>query len=144
MNAALSFTALYERLREDFGLGDYDEERDGEYHQWRIREVAKLKAMCSKRNVPPERLALTAEYCRQSGIVVKKPWELFDHITKALIQLRKDERAQRNAAAVNELQRASADALERGELAWFERFLRMKPGSPEADQVLTEWMEYKP
>ena len=138
----LTPTALYERLREMFGLGDFDEETSAvPYHQWRIREVAKLKAMLNKRRVPPERLLLAAEYAVAERKPITEAWQLFDLILPALVDLRRREREENRTSTGDDIRAAIGESIESEEDLWTDRFLRLTPG-PEADQVLAEWRDY--
>lgn len=137
MNFKTSYSDAFNKLHEMFGIGD---EVNGEIRY--AREVAKLRAMCSKRSVPPERLLLTAEYCQQHKIPITATWQLFQHISPALVEMRQKEREERRRNALMQLQEAAGEAYELEQDTWGDRLLRVTPGK-DADQLLAEWHSFK-
>lgn len=129
--------ALYDLLRELFGIGTFDDIAGGNerWHQARMREIAKLKAQRNARRTSIRQLAIAALYCHHQRITVLYPSQLFPRITPALT-------AYRHARQADTDDPSYTDAIEyerhQPDSPWLDRLLRAT-GQAHRQHTLTEW-----
>ena len=81
--------AVYDLLRECFGIGDWDEDGPMPWHKARMREAAKIKSMRTKRHLSFADFVLIADYCRRRRLQPKTAWELLTHYGMAKVEQRR-------------------------------------------------------
>lgn len=132
-------TQLYERLREMFGIGDYDSFGSQPYHEYVRGEVAKLKAWRNKRSIGIQALWFAAEYCQANHIPITKPYELSKH-TREGWRWHRDKELEAAAARAEERVNEAVSrerTLAQPDPAWLSRLLTAAPEYREG--VLVEW-----
>ena len=129
--------ALYDILRELFGIGSFDEiASDNErWHEARGREIAKLRAQRQARRVDPQMLALAAYYCHAHGITILYPSQLYGHITTAA---RAAKRGGMTNAGIEGYDEAIEYERHQPNSPWLSRLLRAT-GQAHRQQTLDEW-----
>jgi hypothetical protein len=127
---------VFEMLHGLFGIGDYNEDDPIPWHKARMVEIAKIKAIRTKRRWSFGDFAMVAVYCYHQSIRITKAWDLLQHHGKARLaqvnsdRLRRESRAQ-DAAAL-ELQVGLPDSEE-----WAGRLSRATGRGRE--ELLAEW-----
>jgi hypothetical protein len=130
--------ALFDMLHSLFGVGDFDEAGTDPWFKFRIREIAKLKAIRRKRSISLADYAMTARYCYHHHEQVKESWQLCGFIADAKREARR--------IAVPELSQEIHAALEAeralpgpDSATWVERLLLTR--GPFRRDVLDEWKQ---
>lgn len=126
---------LFDMLHSLFGIGDYDDSKQ-QWFEFRMKEIAKLKAIRRRRQVLIGSLALAARYCVYNKISISESYELCQHIDDARRDARRravpEITAEIARAVQAERRRHGADSKE-----WIDRLLRAR-GSYRRE-VLDEW-----
>lgn len=131
--------ALYDLLRERFGIGGYDEIANPEppFYAQRMREIAKLRAQLRARRATPRQVAVAAWYAAENGARIRYTSELFKLIPEAM-------RAYNHALAEQARQRTLSRreevidaAIEAGEHDWAARLIRADAKAAAA--LIAEW-----
>lgn len=130
---------VFDALHRLFGAGDFTG-GEGEWHRWRMREISKIKAYRSKRNVDPFELVDAARYCRKRGIWIKAHWQLYEHLPAAgrerLSQAKQDETADLEALIQDAIEQEAANP----DSPWVDRLIRAAGQARE--EVYREWLEW--
>lgn len=127
---------VFEMLHGLFGIGDYDEDDEKPWHKVRMVEIAKIKAIRTKRHWSFGEFAMVARYAHANGHRITKAWDLLQHHGPARLdeinnaRLHREGRAQ--AAAALELQVGLPDSDE-----WAGRLVRATGRA--RDDLLEEW-----
>lgn len=138
-NVPATDAALFERLREMFGLGDYDEGNADEQPYWkfRAREVAKVKASRKKWDVAIPELYVAALFCKAHGKTIRAVSWLPRHIADAWRWWDAN-----NAKPAREFEDLYAQAIRREaenpDATWLNRLLRAAPAYRE--EVYKQWI----
>ena len=129
--------ALFDMLHSLFGVGDFDDS-DQQWFKFRMREIAKLKAIRKRRSITLADFAMTARYCHRHHEQVKESWQLCGFIADAKREARR--------IAVPELSQEVHAALEAeralpgpNSATWVERLLLTR--GPFRRDVLNEWKQ---
>jgi len=132
-----SDAALFDMLHSLFGIGNFDEDAV-QWFQFRMREIAKLKAIRKRRSITLADYAMTARYCQRHQEQVKESWQLCGFIADAKREARR--------IAVPELSQEIHAALEAeralpgpDSATWIERLLLTR--GPFRRDVLDEWKQ---
>lgn len=130
---------VFDTLHRLFGAGEFTGE-DSEWHRWRMREIAKIKAYRSKRKVDPFELVEAAHYCHRRGVWIKAHWELYDHLPEVSKARHAKARADKDA----DLERGIEDAIEREatnpDSPWLDRLIRAS--GPARQEVYDAWAQW--
>jgi hypothetical protein len=129
---------LFDMLHSLFGIGDYDEAGTDPWFKFRIREIAKLKAIRRKRSISLADFAMTARYCHQHDVAVKESWQLCGFIADAKREARRiavPELSQEIQAALD-LERALPGP---DSATWIEHLLLTR--GPFRREVLDRWKQ---
>jgi hypothetical protein len=129
---------LFDMLHSLFGIGNFDDSGAVPWWQFRIREIAKLKAIRKRRSITLADFAMSARYCHRHREQVKESWQLCGFIADAQREARR--------IAVPALSREIHAALETertlpgpDSAAWVERLLLTR--GPFRREVLAEWKQ---
>lgn len=127
---------LYDLLRELFGVGTFDDVAGGNerWHEARMREIAKIRAVRRSRRVPADALGIAALYCHSHSIPVLYPSQLYAHIpaAKKAWEHARASRDDDSYDAAVEYERNQPDDL------WLSRLLRAT-GQAHRQHTLNEW-----
>ena len=109
---------LFDLVHEMFGIGDWDRDLDAKaWHQVRMAETAKIKAIRARYNYSLEELAELARFVHGRGEHITKTWDLLRHYP-----------SYRRQRAVNVRLRLNQD---------FEEILEIERGRPDGDEWVT-------
>jgi hypothetical protein len=129
---------LFDMLHSLFGIGNFDDSGVEQWWQFRIREIAKLKAIRKRRGISLADLAVTARYCHRHHEQVRESWQVCGFITDAKREARR--------LAVPALSQEVRDALELeralpgpDSAAWVERLLMTR--GPFRRDVVDLWKQ---
>lgn len=136
-NTNATDATVFDVLHRLFGAGDYN--GAGEWHRWRMKEISKIKAYRSRRNVDPFELVATAQWCRRHRIWIKAHWELYEYIPAA----QREEREREAEAAVSvleaDIQKAIEAEIARPDGTWLDRLVRA--AGPARKEVYEAWKQ---
>jgi hypothetical protein len=137
-NTPQTDSKLFDVLHEWFGIGTYDEDTDGPWWSWRIKQVARIKTSRKARDASLPELHISALYCKAHGINVEGVTWLYRHIKPAWAWW---DGQQNEAADTFTTRYADAIRVESAnqDSTWFTRLLRATPEYRE--EVLREWQE---
>lgn len=117
MNVA-SEAALYDLIRERFGVGDYDDSGDVPWFKARNMEISKLRAQMKRRRVSIEDMVIAVWYADREKRPITAVWQLCQLVRDA----RKAYREFTTGPGLREqLNEAAAHAHEHGLDQWAER-----------------------
>ena len=74
-------TALFERLRRMFGVGDFDEDGDQPYYEYKRLEAGKLKRWRVARKLSLLDLWIAAQFCKATKVPITTPFDLTRYVT---------------------------------------------------------------
>lgn len=131
---------VFDTLHRLFGVGEFLG-TDAEWHKWRLREIAKIKAYRSKRNVDPFELVEAAHYCRRRGTWIKAHWELYEYLPEVNRERLGRAQAKRTADLETAIQAAIATEAETPDSVWLERLIRAS--GPAREEVYEAWAQWK-
>ena len=127
--------ALFDMIHSLFGVGDFDDSEP--WYKFRLREIAKLRAIRKAHGISVAEMATTAVYCKRHGEVIKQTWQLRGFIADAKREARR--------IAVPELSAEVSAALEQeralpgpDSATWIQRLLLTR--GPFRRGVLDEWL----
>ena len=115
---------LFDLLYRLFGIGDHDQDDAQPWYKFRLREIAKLKAIRKKRGVSLADFTLAARYCYRRRVTVHDSWQVPQHLAQA--------RREAKAAATSDLSQqieaavAAEQAGHRPDQQWVTRLLRAR------------------
>jgi len=130
---------VFDTLHRLFGVGDFTG-GSAEWPKWRMREISKIKAYRTKRNVDPFELVEAAHYCRRRAIWIKAHWELYEHLPA--VNRERLAAAQRARAADLEdaIQAAIEEEAAKGDSVWLDRLIRA--AGPARQEVYDAWAQW--
>ena len=127
---------VYDMLRGLFGIGDWMEADSKPWHKARMVEIAKIKAIRTKRKWSFGDFAMVARWCFVNSVRITKAWDLLQYHGKAKLAQVNSDRLQREgraqAAAALELEVGLPDSEE-----WAGRLSRATGRARE--ELLSEW-----
>lgn len=129
---------LFDYLRINFGVGDWDEDHDLPWWKYRTQEVSKIKRVRTARKVALGDLATTVDYCKARRIDIRDSTWLYRHIIAALRWEREREQI-RPSDFERDYEDALAQAYEHGEHEWIERLTRALGDGRQ--EVYAEWLK---
>jgi len=129
---------LFDLLRTDFGVGDWDESTSEQpYWQWRATEVAKVRRVRESRQVTVANLMLAAAYCKACGYDVRDATWLYRHIRDA-IRWQKASALEQPSQLDTQITTAVTTAYNAGDMEWVGRLTRAQ-GTSSQSEVLAAW-----
>lgn len=126
--------ALFDALHDMFGIGTYDEDRDGPWWRWRISQVARVKQSRIKHDCAIPDLYVTALYCKATSQTVEGVTWLYRHIHHAWAWW--DGQATPDTADLNFADAVRIESANR-DTTWLQRLLRAAPEFRQ--EVLQQW-----
>lgn len=130
---------VFDTLHRLFGAGEFAGS-DAEWPKWRLREIAKIKAYRTKRNVDPFELVEAAQYCRRRQIWIKAHWELYEHLPAVSKARLADAHAARSAELDAAIDAAIVQEAARQDSPWLERLIRAS--GPAREEVYEAWAQW--
>lgn len=131
--------SVFDALHRLFGAPAFTGE-ESEWIKWRMREIAKIKAYRTKRNVDPFELVEAAHYCRRRDIWIKAHWELYQYLPEVTKERLGKAKAERAADLENAIQAAIATEAEIPDSPWLDRLIRA--AGPARQEVYEAWLEW--
>lgn len=131
--------ALFDFLRQTFGIGDYDEMFGQPWHEARIREIGKLKTQMRRRRIDVEDAHQAAIYARDHRLPITEAWQIFDLVDRVRLERAKALRAARFERQRDGLDAALAEAHAAGDHTWVARLLNADPR--ELPDLINEWRQ---
>lgn len=130
---------VFDTLHRLFGAGEFTGP-DSEWHRWRMREIAKIKAYRIKRNVDPFELVEAAHYCRRHEIWIKAHWQLYEHLPAVSKARVAKVHAEREADLDTRMDAAIAQEAANPDSPWLNRLIRAAgPAREEVYEAWTQW-----
>jgi len=126
--------ALYDYLREQFGIGEYD--ATGTVPYWRARntEIAKLRSTMRRRRVSIEEMLIAVWYADRTRRPITAVWQLCELVMEAKREYRK---AHADTSTRDALNNAARQAYAAGDFEWADRLFAADLST--ADEVLAQW-----
>jgi hypothetical protein len=133
---------VFEHVHRLFGIGDWDELTSSEpYHQFRMREIAKIKARRTKLNVSADDLCNAADYCKAQHIDIRNVAWLYQHLGDARRWKRERERALAAREVDELLDEAIALETTVPDSRWLEQLIRAR--GPHRQEVYDAWKTWR-
>lgn len=127
---------VFEMLHGLFGIGDYNEDDPVPWYKVRTVEIARIKAIRTKRKWSFGDFAMVARYCHAQSVRITKAWDLLQYHGKARLEQVTNDRLSRESraqeAAALELAVGLPDSQE-----WAGRLSRATGRGRE--ELLAEW-----
>ena len=128
------FDALYGR----FGVGDYDETTSTmSWVRWRIGQIARLKALRTKRGVAPEELLVAVDYCSSNNVYPKHAADLFKVLPKAKAWKANETARAETESLDSQIQSAIQVEMQDPDSRWLDRLIRA--AGPGREEVYDAW-----
>lgn len=129
---------LYDLLQKLFGIGNYDDVVAKQaWHNARMGEISRLKALCKRRRATEKQVAVAAWYAHENGHTIRHSYRLFPLIPEAMRSYNQAVAAELRTELTEQIAAAYADAVEAGQHEWAERLIATPPEN--ARCVLAEW-----
>lgn len=130
---------VFDALQERYGVGDWEEGKDVPWHEWKRKELIKIKAMRLKRRVSCDELLLAIRYCGARDIDIRAHYLLYEHISAAK-RWEKDRLEMRSTRGLQaSIEQAIQHEMENDpEGPWLYRFLRAAGDGRQ--EVYDEWL----
>lgn len=132
---------VFDALHDRFGVGDYCEElTEKPWHQWRMGEISKIKAVRERRRVSPIELIETIAYCGENGIYIRHHMDLYEHLGAAREWTKRRDVEREYAGLADELRAAIEHEMAQPGSEWLDRLLRASSVNGQKE-VLDLWKQ---
>lgn len=131
----MSDAAIVDQLHQYFGAGDYDGVTP--WHQFRMKEIAKVKRYREKRGVAAEDLLLAIQYARATRQHVAGHWALYDLVLPAIRWRRGEDKVAQTRDLEDLIAEAIAVEGAKENSPWLHRLIRA--AGPAREEVYREW-----
>lgn len=134
----ISDAQLFDLLSRLFGYGTYDDAvSDTPFWQYRMKEITKVAASRKKANCSLLEATRIAKYCKQTGVAITGPAQLWKYRADARRWWQQQLQAEREAQLDAELREAIAIEFENPHSNFLDRMLRAS--GDYRKEVLAEW-----
>ncbi len=130
---------VFDHVRRLFGVGDWDDDGNVAFWEWRMTEIAKVKRKRVKARVSAEELCTAADYCKAHGIDIRNVAWLYQHLGDA----KRWGQARQRALAASAIDELLAEAIDVEssvpESPWLEQLIRAR--GPHREEIYHLWKQ---